>query len=135
MITPIYRSAFLLQACYVALCILWNGVGLWQRSQGEASIGPSASWTAVVVLCLTLAALYVCLYKSWQQLYLLASIFLVFLASLAIHGAFTKNPNLWPSEFWRYTGAAVNGFGLIGFVFAVLAATRQGLSYQGLRGK
>jgi len=135
MITPIYRSAFLLQTSYVALCVLWNGIGLWQRSQGEASIGPAASWSAIVVLCLSLLGLYLCLHKSWQQLYLLGSIFLAFLASLAIHGAFTKNPTLWPSEFWRYAGAGVNGFGLIGFVFAVLAATRQGLSYQGLRGK
>lgn len=39
--------------------------------------------------------------------------------------AFTASPALWPSEFWRYAGVAVNAIGMIGAVLGIGEGVRR----------
>lgn len=49
-------------------------------------------------------------------------------AGAAIAGAFSQDPSLWPSEFWRYAGVGLNCLALIGgfwgFIRLYIAAKR-----------
>lgn len=130
-----YRPALIIQTAHLLLCALWNSVGLYLLSQGETAIGPTASWASIVVVLVLLALLWWSINKHWFRWYTLFSITAVFFAALAIYGGFTKSPNLWPSEFWRYAGITVNSVGVLGFVFAITAAGKDGLSFQGLAGR
>lgn len=130
-----YRPALIIQTAHLLLCALWNVVGLYLINQGQAAIGPTASWTTIIVVLALLVLLWWSIVKHWFRWYTLFSITAVFFAALAIYGGFTKSPDLWPSEFWRFAGIAVNSVGVIGFVFAIVAAGKDGLSFQGLAGR
>jgi len=107
------------QLIHIALCIVWNLVGVYQLSQGIQSIGPTASLIGVVILFVFAGALVLAAAKSWRWLYLSVSLLLVWGAVSAIYGGFTKDIALWPTEFWRYAGMLVNAVGVVGFCMVI----------------
>ena len=114
-----YRPALYVQFLYAFLVIIWNAVGLWQRSEGLVSIGPTAS-TSVIAFALTLVvALYLLVNVGAQKFYMMTSLVILVVASLAIFSAFTKDLNLWTSEFWRWAGVLINSIGVASFFLAV----------------
>jgi hypothetical protein len=119
-----FRPVLALQLIYCSLCIAWNATGLWQISQGVQSIGPTASWSAILILG-TLSAVFFLSYRFDKAgINLAASLMVFVLASLAVWGGFSKPPESWPSEFWRYAGIAVHVLGILTFVFVLKAFIR-----------
>ncbi len=123
-LTRTFQPALALQLLHAALCVVWNGVGLAQRAHGVQSIGPTASWTAIVVMIVFGAGLVYFLTAGWKIAYFVLSPIGLLAAMAAIVGALTNDPLNWPSEFWRWAGIAVNAIGLIGFFLAWLTFTR-----------
>lgn len=115
-----YRPALAAQLLHVALCVVWNGLGLWQKSQGIQTIGPTASSGAILFVLLLGAGLVLLLRKGAETPYLLLSLLGLLLSALAIYGGFTKELSNWPSEFWRWAGIIVNAVGVIGFLLALI---------------
>ncbi|MCV6626301.1 MAG: hypothetical protein OIF38_09400 [Cellvibrionaceae bacterium] len=95
---------------YLLLCIAWNVAGIILRANGEAALGPSASLTAVMVSALFMLVLGLGAWR-WPLVYALGSCLLLFQASSAVIPAYTQDPNLWPSDYWRWGGALLNGIG------------------------
>lgn len=112
------------QLIHVALCIVWNLVGVYQLSQGIQSIGPTASLIGVVILFVFGSALFLAASKNWRWLYLSVSLLLVWGAVSAIYGGFTKDVALWPTPFWRYAGILVNAVGVVGFCMVIASLRR-----------
>jgi len=104
---------------HALLVIAWNTISLWLLSQDKSALGPTASLTAIFLFA-ALIGLYIFFYKKeYNKLFLLVTFIGASLGSIAIYGALTKAPILWPSEFWRYAGIGVNSLGVIGFLFAL----------------
>jgi len=114
-----YRLALAAQLLHVALCVVWNAVGLWQQAHGTQTIGPTASFGAIVLVLLLGTALVAFLRKGAETAYILLSLLGLLMSALAIYGGFTKDSSNWPSEFWRWAGIAVNAVGVLGFVLAL----------------
>jgi len=106
----------------------WNLIGVWQIRNGVPSLGPTASLMTVSVFIFLALLLMFSVKKHWSGVYLGLSLLLALLAFSAIYGGFAKDPNLWPSEFWRYAGISVNIVGVLGFALLLL-----GLSARGFR--
>jgi len=115
--------AFPVQIAWAILAALWNVAGVLLIAQGRRAIGPTASWLTAAIL-LVLAVLFPYLVKRWPIAYLLLTAAAGLLGLFAAVNAFTADPALWPSEFWRYAGAVINGAGFIAAVIAVLAFFR-----------
>ena len=115
--------AFPVQIAWAILAALWNVAGVLLIAQGQRAIGPTASWLTAAIL-LVVAVLFVYLVKRWPIAYLLLTLAAGLLGLFAAVNAFTQDPALWPSEFWRYAGAVLNGVGFIAAVFAILAFFR-----------
>jgi len=120
-----YRPALFTQLVHLGLCVVWNGVGLWQKSQGIQGIGPTASFSAIAVVLLCGIGLTILLRRAAEKPYLLLSVLGFALAGVAIYGGFTKDRSNWPSEFWRWAGIMVNAFGVIGFLQALATFIRK----------
>lgn len=120
-----YRPALAAQLLHVVLCVFWNGLGLWQKSQGVPTIGPTASFGAIVFVLLLGAGFILLLRKGAELPYLLLSVLGLLLSALAIYGGFTKDLSSWPSEFWRWAGIIVNSVGVIGFLLALITFIRR----------
>lgn len=114
-----YRLALAAQLLHVALCVVWNGVGLWQQAHGTQTIGPTASFGAIVLVLLLGTGLVAFLRKGAETAYIFLSLGGLLMSALAIYGGFTKDSSNWPSEFWRWAGIAVNAVGVLGFVLAL----------------
>lgn len=114
-----YRLALAAQLLHVALCVVWNGVGLWQQAHGTPTIGPTASFGAIVLVLLLGTGLVAFLCKGAETAYIFLSLGGLLMSALAIYGGFTKDSSNWPSEFWRWAGIAVNAVGVLGFVLAL----------------
>ncbi|BAJ01959.1 hypothetical protein [Shewanella violacea] len=114
-----YALALKVQLTHLFLCILWNAIGLWQLHNGEQSIGPTASMMAIVVVLIAGSLLVFSLNKAWKPLYFSISLLAFLLAAMTIYGGLTKDHSLWPSEFWRFAGIAVNAIGALGFILAI----------------
>lgn len=120
-----YRPALSFQLFHLALCVGWNGVGLWQKAHGAQSIGPTASFAGVAGAIAIGICMVLLLGKSLDVPYLVISVVAVLMAAVAIHGGLTKDESNWPSEFWRWAGIVVNAFGVIGFLLALFASTQR----------
>lgn len=107
------------QAAWAILSFLWNIAGVLLISRGLRAPGPTASWVAAGVLFVIAAALFLTV-KKLPLAYLLLSFIGGLMALLAVKYAFTADPSLWPSEFWRWAGIALNGAGTAGAVAGVL---------------
>ena len=101
------------------LAALWNVAGVWLISQGKSPLGPTASMTGVWVLLALMLIYIVTLKKGYEKTFLFLSFFGAVVGLLTIYGAFTKDPSLWPSEFWRYAGIIVNSLAAIGFILTL----------------
>lgn len=128
MLVSRYSRPLLLQTIHAVLCVGWNGIGLWQKAHGQATIGPTASWIALLMSVVLVSALFALLRSRKELAYLALSLVAALLALVAVLGGFTKDPSLWPSEFWRWAGIVVNTIGVAAFPVA-LAAFRRGRSH------
>ena len=116
-----YKPALVLIVLHALLVIVWNLVGVRLLSQGKSALGPTATLTGALVFGV-LVAIYFLFYKKGYKKFFLISVFIgASFGAMAIYGALTKDPGLWPSEFWRYAGIAVNAIGVLGLLFALKA--------------
>jgi hypothetical protein len=115
-----------LQLSHLFLSFIWNITGVYLVSRGGAALGPTASMLTALVL-LIFGALMFWGAKSKPILYVIISALAMLGAATAIYGAWSKDPSLWPSDFWRYTGVVLNSLGVIGALwgFIRLLSTRQ----------
>lgn len=120
-----YRPALAAQLLHVALCVVWNGLGLWQKSQGMQTIGPTASFGAIVFVLLLGAGFVLLLRNGAETPYLLLSLLGLLMSAIAIFGGLTKDLSCWPSEFWRWAGIIVNSVGVLGFLLALTTFLRR----------
>ena len=108
---------------WAIMAAVWNFAGVWLVEHGQRALGPTASTEGGLVLLAIVVAL-VGLAKRWPLAYALLAAACGLLAFSAVAGAFVRDPALWPSEFWRYAGAAINAFGVAAAIAAVVAYFR-----------
>ncbi len=101
------------------LSALWTLAGVWLLSQGRPPLGPTASGATAMVLFVVIVIYFFALTKADEKLFLVLSSLAAIVGLLTIYGALTKDHSLWPAEFWRYAGIAVNALAVIGFTLAV----------------
>ena len=114
-----YKQALVFMVLHALLVILWNIAGVWLLSQGKSALGPTATLTGALLFVVLITAYLILYKKGLEKAFLITVLIGALLGSMAIYGAFTKDPGLWPSEFWRYAGIAVNSFGVLGLLFAL----------------
>ena len=114
-----YKNSLFFLLSHTLLSMLWNAIGLWLILQGKPALGPTATYAAIVILLVLSAGYIFSSIKDHPATYLLLACIGFFLACYAISGALTRDRDLWPSEYWRYAGMAINALGVIGFVSAV----------------
>jgi len=119
MLTNTYKTALLFMMAHAFLAALWNVAGVWLISQDQSPLGPTASLTGVSVLAVLILAYIFTLKKGYERSFLVLAFSGALLGLLTIYGALTKEHSLWPSEFWRVAGIAVNALALIGLSFAM----------------
>jgi hypothetical protein len=112
-------------ATWAALCVIWNVYGAIQLSMGGRALGPTASWSGAGFIVL-LGVLLVVTSKSWPRAYPWLALLAAALAAPTVWKAFTLDPSLWPSEFWRWAGIVLNVFGVGGAVIAVIGSLSSG---------
>ena len=111
------KLSVIFMVLHALLVIVWNIAG----SQGKSALGPTASLVGIFLFAV-LIGLYIIFYKKeYKKLFLVFAFIGASLGSMAIYGALTKDPVLWPSEFWRYAGIAVNTLGVIGFILSIIS--------------
>ena len=106
------------QVAWAILAAAWNLAGVALIARGLRAPGPTASASAAIVL-VGIAALVALSIRRWPLAYLLLSVAAGVMALAAVVNAFVQDPALWPSEFWRYAGALLNGIGVLAAVGAV----------------
>ena len=116
-----YKPALVFIVLHALLVIVWNLLGVWLLSQGKSALGPTATLTGALVFGVLIAIYFLFYKKGYKKLFLISVFIGASLGAMAIYGAFTKDPGLWPSEFWRYAGIAVNTIGVLGLLFALKA--------------
>jgi hypothetical protein len=120
---PEVGTALPVQVVWAILAAIWNVAGVWLVAQGQRAPGPTATIGGAVVL-LALAAAFVVTVSRWPIVHLLLSIAAALIGLFAVVNAFSADAALWPSDFWRYAGAALNGAGFLASAFAVAAYFR-----------
>jgi len=98
---------------------MWNVAGVWLMSHGQSPLGPTASLTGVAVLAVLILIYIYTLKKGYEKTFLLMALIGALVGAMTIYGALTKEHNLWPSEFWRFAGIAVNSLAVIGFTLTL----------------
>ncbi len=116
-----------IQLAWATLSMLWNVVGVGRIAQGLRPPGPTASILAAAIL-LAIGFWLVIGLRRWPILYVVLSVLGGLMALAAVVNAFTSDPTLWPSEFWRYAGALLNGVGALGALLAVVGVVRWKMS-------
>lgn len=111
------------QVAWAILSSIWNVVGVYLLAQGQRAIGPTASVFGAGVLLL-MSVSFVIAVSRWPIVYLLLTIAAALLGLGAVLNAFSADPALWPSEFWRYAGAALNSAGFLASTSAMLVYFR-----------
>ena len=115
----VYRMPLIFMVLHAFLAALWNVAGVWLISQGQSPLGPTASMLGVAVLAVLILAYIFTLKKGYEKSFLVLASVGALVGLLTIYGALTKDPSLWPSEFWRYAGIAVNSLAAIGFALTL----------------
>lgn len=105
------RATLRLQWLHIALSSLWNGAGLWRVANGEAPLGPSASWL-VLLLALGAGAVMTWGVQKNHRGYAIASAAMALALLAPIVGALVLDTTRWPSPWWRWGGLMLNGVGL-----------------------
>ncbi len=114
-----YKAAINIQSMHATFCIIWNAAGLWQIHNGLHALGPTASLMTIAVIAIMIGSLHCCLFKGWETAYLVLSVLIGIMATLAVLQGFVRDQSLWPSEFWRFGAIALNLVGVIGAIAAV----------------
>jgi predicted ferric reductase len=117
------QGTLLALVAWAVASAIWNFAGVWLVAHGQRALGPTASVEGGLALLAIIAALVVSA-KRWPLVHVLLAVACGLLAFLAVAGAFVQDPALWPSEFWRYAGAAINAFGVAAAIAAVVAYFR-----------
>ena len=115
MLIGTYKTPLVFMVMHAFLAAVWNLAGVWLISQGQAPLGPTASFTGVIVLLVLIMIYIFTLKKGFEKTFLLMAFVGALVGALTIYGALTKEHSLWPSEFWRIAGIAVNSLAVIGF--------------------
>ena len=115
------------QLLWLGLSAFWNIAGVLLIGQGMRAIGPTASLPLAAILLIVGGVMYWA-HSRMNFIYVLLSLLAIFAAGSAVLNAFTADPALWPSEFWRLAGAALNAFGTLCSAAAVLIAIRSFLN-------
>ena len=113
-----YRTPLIFMVLHAFLAAVWNVAGVWLISQGQPALGPTASLAGVTVMAVLIAIYIFTLKKGYEKSFLLIALMGALLGLMTIYGALTKDHSLWPSEFWRYAGIAVNSLAPVGFTLA-----------------
>lgn len=116
-------AVLFVQVAWAVLSAVWNIAGVMLIARGLRAPGPTATVAGGVIL-LAIAAAFVALVSRWPLGYVVLSAATGLIALSAVVNAFVQDPALWPSEFWRYAGAVLNGAGFVAAVVAVLAYFR-----------
>lgn len=124
MIRSKHWTAITFQLLHIFLSVAWNLAGVYLQAIEEQPLGPTASFSTVMVL-IGLAALLLISVNRRLWLYLCVSTVLLLGAVSAIHGGIVKPSSLWPSEAWRFAGIVVNLIGVVGFILAARMAVRR----------
>ena len=121
------KTVFYFQLAYCLGTMTWNIAGLILRSQGLRSPGPTASPAIAAFGVVIIAALVIGL-RKWPVVYGLVSALVMLLVVPSILNAFTADPALWPSDCWRYAGAALNALGFVSCAIGVIGYIRWKMS-------
>lgn len=121
--SPASRGLAILVA-WAGLCALWNAYGAMQISMGGRALGPTATYAGAGLVILIAIALLVTSTR-WPLICRTLAIVAGALAAWTIWNSFILDRNLWPSEFWRWAGIVLNGFGILGAAMIALS-NRQG---------
>jgi hypothetical protein len=108
---------------WAVLAALWNFGGAWQAARGLPSPGPTASALAGVVLLVIASGFFVAVAR-WPAVFVLLAAVAGLAALVGVVGAFVQDPDLWPSEFWRWAGIVLNGVGFVAAVAALVTFIR-----------
>lgn len=114
-----YILALKIQAIYILLCIVWNIIGLYQIALYIQPIGPTVSYPVLIVLTAIIIILAISCLKKWLYTYYLLSTIVFLLAVYAVISGISKDPSLWPSQFWRLLGITINLFGILAYLIAL----------------
>lgn len=116
--------------CYCIAVVVWQLAGVTLLASGYRALGPSASLTVAAVTVVIAIAL-VLSFRHLRAIFYALCAFICWGAASTISNAFTANPSLWPSDWARYAGVAINvtGFagaalGLGGKLFSVVQRIR-----------
>ena len=118
-----HRTSLIFMMAHAILVIAWNLVGVWLLSNNKPALGPTATIMGAVVFGLFILAYLYSYSKGFKKVFMFLITIGALFGSFAIYGALTKDPSLWPSEFWRYAGIGVNLLGLIGFLLIFKKST------------
>ena len=121
------KTVFYFQLAYCLGTMTWNIAGLILRSQGLRSPGPTASLAIAAFGVVIIATLVIGL-RKWPVVYGLVSALVMLLVVPSILNAFTADPALWPSDCWRYAGAALNALGFVSCAIGVIGYIRWKMS-------
>jgi hypothetical protein len=75
-------------------------------------------------LAVALAVLLILAFLKWPSTYRWLTLAPLVIAGMTTWNAFKLDPSLWPSEFWRWAGIAVNALGVAGSITAFFAHRR-----------
>jgi glucan phosphoethanolaminetransferase (alkaline phosphatase superfamily) len=123
--TSLKDISLVVLVAWAALCVFWNTYGAIQLSMGGRALGPTATLSGAVFIVL-LGAILIVTSRLWPRIYPWIALLAAALAALTIWNAFKLDPSLWPSEFWRWAGIVLNGFGVGGAVIAVIGSLSSG---------
>lgn len=112
------------QIAWALLSALWNVVGVTLLTWGQPALGPTASLGGALIL-IGVAAAFWHAFERWPLVYALLTGGAGLLALSAVVNALTGDRALWPSEFWRLAGAALNSVGFVAAVFAMYKLVRR----------
>ncbi len=114
----VQKIALKLQLFHLSLSVIWNVTSVILVTIGLQELGPTSSllWALVLIVAAMLIWLAA---QRFIILYAVLSILQLIAASSTIYNAFIKDPSLWPSEFWRFSGMFINTLGIIGSLSAL----------------
>ncbi len=119
-----YALAMKTQAFYALLCIVWNGVVIWQLQSGTQPIGPTGSTLVIAGAVIFVVLLAYSLHLEREVLYILLAAVVSMLAMSAVWSSVTSSSDAWPSQFWWAMGLSINGLGVFSFVVVTIIFIR-----------
>lgn len=107
------RWPVLLLLAWAAGAAAWNLEGVRRLAAGAQALGPTASLAGAAIIAV-LALLLLIGERRSRPLALAAAAIMGLAGGLAIWGAVTGTPDLWPSPGWRIGGVLLNATAVVG---------------------